>query len=136
MYSTSNGAYGSWNQSSPFGSQPSTSYNKNQIVAQYQPSNSYQQLSNSYQQPYYQPKSQNPQFMGLTNLGNTCYMTSVLQAIFDVLVLHSQSSYNQPITYLYSQLQKTHDTKDYSEFKRYLGSKLEFAAGFQQQDAH
>ena len=110
MFSTSNDTYGNWGSKSntyqrSYANQPSYN-NQNNIVTNYEP-------PNYYNQQQYQQRQQNPQFLGLTNMGNTCYINSILQAIFDVLTFQVTSSYNQPITYLYTKLQQTHDNRDY-----------------------
>ena len=76
---------------------------------------------------------------GLENMGNTCYISAVLQVLFRILdekELLVRSKSQQEITYLFFQLKKSRDVRSYKIFKKALEERVEIVQGWDQQDAH
>ena len=72
-------------------------------------------------------------------MGNTCYISAVLQILFQIFnekELLVRSKGNQEITYLFFELKKSRDAKDYKIFKKALEERVEIVQGWDQQDAH
>ena len=104
MWSTSSSAYGAHLQTSL----PGTSHMRSNL------------RGSSPQNLPKQPK-------GLENLGNTCYISAVLQIlfqIFDEKEIQIKSKSQQTISYLFFELRKTRDTRDYKSFKKALEERV------------
>lgn len=121
-YATSNSVYGGYYGSSRA---PTSS-----IVNPYSGSSSIG--SNVRSQTSMAPK-------GLDNLGNTCYISSVLQVLFLILEekdLTITSKSQQKITRLFFILKNTRDRDDYKLLKQALEDRIDIVRGWDQQDAH
>ena len=85
--------------------------------------------------PPIQP-SYNARSLGLVNLGNTCFMSSVLQVLFDIFNFRDAHLSNKPVTQAYMKLRETHNDLDYEDFKSAAGKIMEMVSDYDQEDAH
>jgi ubiquitin C-terminal hydrolase len=76
--------------------------------------------------------------MGLSNLGNTCYISAVMQVLFEIISGTDLpiSKKAQQLTAQFFTLKKSRDRDDYKEFKSMLEDRIEIVRGWEQQDAH
>lgn len=76
---------------------------------------------------------------GLSNLGNTCYISAVMQVLFQIIAESDfpiNKKANQQLTSQFFILKKSKDRDDYKEFKLMLEDRIEIVRGWEQQDAH
>jgi ubiquitin C-terminal hydrolase len=76
---------------------------------------------------------------GLSNLGNTCYISAVMQVLFQIITeadFPVAKKAQQQLTSQFFTLKKSRDRDDYKEFKLMLEDRIEIVRGWEQQDAH
>jgi ubiquitin C-terminal hydrolase len=76
--------------------------------------NYYPQYNPNYRQ---QPQVPSDMPLGLANLGNTCYINSILQVLFQIFNFPMSSNMG-PLTQLYVQLRQSHSYVTNTEFKK------------------
>lgn len=101
--------------------------------------NSYMPSSSPNKRTYALSSTYPPSPKGLENLTNTCYISAVLQVLFEIINESDfpiSSKSKQEITALFFSLKKSKNTDEYRKFKEALEKKIEIVQGWEQQDSH